>query len=768
MKFPIIVLGSYLLLLIVVPLPRPLFSSEYATVIQDRNGHLLSAILSQDQQWRFPPTDTVPYKFSTSIRLFEDEYFYQHPGVNPVSLIRAIKQNIRAGEIVSGGSTITMQTVRMALNNPNRTITQKIYEMHLAIKLDLLYSKKKILALYTSHAPFGGNIVGLSAASWRYYGRPPNLLSWSEAASLAVLPNNPAAVFPGRKNEEYLRKRNFLIDKLHDKGYITSSEAKLAKDEKLPSEAKDLPDHAAHLLARAVKEGYRGKTVNSTIDRDIQLNTKEKVNRYSQKMQANGINNAAAIIIEIHSGNTLAYIGNIDDDGSNNGQFVDIITAQRSTGSLLKPILYAAAMDDGIVLPKELLPDIPLFYEGFAPKNFDKRFRGAVQADKALTSSLNVPFVYLLRDYGYEKFHQKLNRMGLLSLDKPAGHYGLSMILGGADATLWELTGIYAGMARTLAQNENPYFPNRYIQKEDKEGVLKNRQGVLLEPSSVYYALLAMQQLVRPEESSGWKYFGSARPISWKTGTSYGFKDGWAIGLNSKYVVGVWIGNADGEGRAGLTGVQAAAPLMFDLFKILDGDAELFIPYMKTVSICMESGLIASDNCINVVEMPLDDYMTRGNICDYHRLLNLNSDSTNQVNSSCFPVSEMVQKPWFVLPPIQSWYYKLYHTEYQEPPPFMEGCINEDGDNSMELIYPRQFTKIYIPLEQDGKPGLAIFEAAHRDESATIYWHLDDSFITVTNRSHQVGMYPSSGIHKLTLIDSKGAELVKHFEVINE
>lgn len=768
LKIPIIIFGIYILMLVLVPLPKPLFSSDYATVLEDREGHLLSATLSRDQQWRFPPADSVPYKFSTAIRLFEDEYFFLHPGVNPISILRATRQNISAGEIVSGGSTITMQTIRLALNNKNRSVPQKLYEMHLAIKLDLLYSKRRILAMYTSHAPFGGNIVGVSAASWRYYGRPPDMLSWSEAASLAVLPNNPGAVFPGRENEKFLRKRNFLIDKLCDKGYLSPSEALLSKGERLPGQAKDLPRYASHLLIRSIKEGQRGKTIHSTIERNLQLQVLERVNRYSKRMQANGINNAAAIIIEIETANTLAYVGNIDDDGLDNGQFVDIITSRRSTGSLLKPLLYAAAMDEGICLPKELLPDIPMFYEGFAPKNFDKKFRGAVQADKALTSSLNVPFVFLLRDFGYEKFHQKLKQLGMYSLDKPAGHYGLSLILGGADASLWELTGIYAGLARTLNGNINPYFPNKYIQEDKKSRNLRNEQGILLEPSSVYYTLLAMQELVRPEESSGWNYFGSARPISWKTGTSYGFKDGWAIGLNSKYVVGVWVGNADGEGRAGLTGVQAAAPLMFDLFKLLDGDAELSIPYMKTFSICQESGLIASEICSNTVEMQLGDYMIGGKTCDYHKLLKLNSDSTYQVNSSCYPVSDIIQKPWFVLPPIQSWYYKLYHTEYQEPPAFLEGCINGDVLNIMELIYPRLFTKIYVPMEQDGKPGLAVFEAAHRDENATIYWHLDNAYIGATTGKHQLGVYPEKGVHTLTLVDLNGNELVKQFEVINE
>ncbi len=744
------------------------------------DDQLLGARIAPDGQWRFPPADSIPTKFETTILLFEDEYFFQHPGVNPVSLVRATWQNLAARKVVSGGSTLTMQTVRMALENQRRTYAQKLLELFLSLKLDLLYSKKEILNLYAYHAPFGGNVVGLSAASWRYFGRPPHQLSWSETASLAVLPNSPSAVFPGKNEALFRAKRNALLEKLKDRGYLSNDELLLAKAEPLPGKVKPLPNEAFHLLQRAEKEGQAGTTVQSSIDFNLQRQVKEKTDRYAEQMAYNEVHNAAAIVIDIATGETLAYVGNSFPNGeesNHHGQFVDIITARRSPGSLLKPFLYAASLDEGLLLPKELLPDIPLFYRGFAPQNFDKKYRGAVPADEALASSLNVPFVFLLREYGYEKFHQKLQQIGMTSLDKPANHYGLSIILGGAESTLWELTGMFAGMARTLSNYPNrpynhgysslDYLPNTYQHRAiDSNNERLEAHGPLAAPS-IMYAFQAMQQLRRPEEMTGSEMYGSYRPIAWKTGTSYGFKDAWAIGLNDRYVVGVWTGNADGEGRPGLTGIRSASPLMFSIFELLDGDAVFDQPFGSATALCQSSGLIAGENCPVHVSINLPDYLQQGKKCNYHHLLHLDQLQTHQVSSTCYSVDQMRSQPWFVLPAVQAWYYKQYHSGYQEPPPFLPACEGANSTGFMELIYPREFTKVYVPNEQDGQPGLAIFEAAHRNQASTIFWHLDDTYVGSTQLSHQMGLHPKAGAHVLTLVDEAGNELSQAFEVLN-
>ncbi len=762
-------------LVLISPLPSPIFNTPHTTTLYANNGQLLSAAIADDQQWRFPTSDSIPYKFRTALRMYEDEYFYYHLGVNPISIGRAILQNIKAGKVISGGSTLTMQTIRMAYGNKQRTYVQKLIEVFAAIKMELFYSKSEILKTYADNAPFGGNIVGISAASYRYFGRAPHLLSWAETASLAVLPNDPASIYPGKNEIEYLKKRNRLLKKLYTKGIIDEDDLFLAKDEPLPQKVKPLPNKAYHLLHRKMAAGKTGLAIHSTLNANLQNRATSLVNSYSKSWTGNQVHNAAAIIIEIKSGNVLAYVGNSNSSGEH-GQYVDIITAQRSPGSLLKPILYAAALDKGLIMPNQLLPDIPLFYRGFAPKNFDKKFRGAVPANQALTSSLNVPFVHLLIDYGYEKFHQKLQKMGMASLNKPASHYGLSLILGGAETTLDELTSIYAGMARSYANfskrplnkgyAQSDYFPNK------TEVIIKSKHeeleefGYLAAPS-LGFTFQAMQQLNRPGQEAGWKQFSSIKPIAWKTGTSYGFRDGWAIGITDTHIIGVWLGNADGEGRPGLTGVQAAAPLLFKLLALLSGTSNFNQPFGAAQKICSLSGMRAGSNCVKTILMSIPDYLEATPTCNLHRILHLNRAQTLQVTSDCYEVAKIKNVPWFVLPPVQAWYYQKYHPAYKKLPPLAPECQGETQPNTFELIYPRQFTKVYIPVEQDGNKGFAIFEAAHQNKEATLYWHLDNTYLGLTQGTHQMRINANKGIHRLTIIDSNGNELKRSFQIIN-
>ncbi len=765
----------FLLLLLLTPLPKPLFNTPYTTTLHASNGQLMSASIASDEQWRFPPSDSIPYKFRTAIRLYEDEYFNYHFGINPISILRAISQNYKAGKIVSGGSTLTMQVVRMAYGNKPRTYVQKIMELFAAIKMELLYSKSEILKIYADNAPFGGNIVGISAASYRYFGRSPHQLSWAEIASLAVLPKNPSSVYPGKNELRYLQKRNFLLNKLGKKGFLNKDDLFLAKQEPLPQKIKSLPNNAYHLLHRNKAEGKTGTTIHSTLNASLQIKATTKVNKYSHGWAGNQVHNAAAIIIEIKSGNVLAYVGNSASSGEH-GQYVDIITSQRSPGSLLKPILYTAALDDGLIMPAQLLPDIPLFFRGFSPKNFDKKFRGAVPANKALTSSLNVPFVHLLIKYGHEKFHQKLKDMGMASLTQPASHYGLSLILGGAETTLDELTGIYAGMARAYANYSHrplkkeystlDYFPNNTTKSNINPTPILEKHGFLQAPS-LGFTFRAMQQLNRPNQEAGWEHFTSSTPIAWKTGTSIGFRDGWAIGISNTHVIGVWLGNADGEGRPGLTGVQAAAPLLFQLFDLLPSNANFNVHYGVSVTICKQSGMKASPICEKTISMTIPNYLESTKTCSYHKIIHVNQNQNFQVNSSCYKMSEIKNISWFMLPPVQAWYYKKYNATYKKLPPFLPKCKGDNQPNLFELIYPRQFARVYIPIEQGGNQGSAIFEAAHQNKTATLYWHLDNTYLGLTNGYHQMSINATKGAHLLTIVDSNGNELKQSFEVIN-
>ena len=687
-------------------LPGRLFNDPYSTVLKSNRGELLSASIAKDGQWRFPKVDTVPKKFSEALITYEDKRFYRHPGIDPLSLARAMKQNFTDGRIVSGGSTLTMQVVRLSRKGKPRTVFQKGIEMILATRLELRYSKEEILGLYASHAPFGGNVVGLEAACWRYFGRSPQDISWGEAALLAVLPNAPSLIHPGKNRVLLKEKRDRLLDKLVATGKIDAFTGALAKDESIPEEPKSLPRHAPHLLVRAMKEGHSESFINSTIDKSLQERTEQIIQDHYRRLSANQIHNAAVIVLEVSTGRVLAYAGNTSGIGKYHGDDVDIIKSRRSTGSILKPFLFAAMLDEGKILQRTLVPDVPTIINGFSPKNFSKEYDGAVPANKALIRSLNIPAVHMLRAYRYEKFHSLLKNIGMNTLDRSPDHYGLSLILGGAEGTLWDITGMYASMARTLNNYwehpgkyrydrkdfHSPYYIDQRQESDLNTIASHNLEATSwLSAASIFQTFDVLKEVYRPGEESGWKYFSSSKKIAWKTGTSFGFRDAWAIGVTPHYAVGVWVGNADGEGRPGLTGTDAAAPLMFDIFSQLKEDSWFRAPAqeMETITICRQSGYRNSEWCNDVDTVFVTREGLQSAACPFHKLVHLTSNKKFRVYNDCEPMDQIVQANWFVLPPMQEYYFRMKNFSYKTLPPFRKDCQNSSILISMDLIYPK-------------------------------------------------------------------------------
>ncbi|MDB5120407.1 MAG: penicillin-binding protein [Sphingobacteriales bacterium] len=779
-----LIIGAVLLLLTIFwfSLPSPLFKSPTSFVIEDEKGILLSAAIAQDGQWRFPAGDSVPEKFAKCIIAFEDKHFYYHPGFDPLAFTRAIKQNIQGKHVVSGGSTLSMQVIRLS-RKKTRTYLQKAIEIILALRLELSHSKQEILTLYASNAPFGTNVVGLDAASWRYYGRSPEQLSWGEMATLAVLPNAPSLVHPGRNRDRLVRKRNDLLDKLVVQNTIDSATASLAKLEPIPDKPLALPQQAPHLLNRFkndFKNMNRESTrIKSTLKADLQNNVSAILQRYHKQFKANGINNAAALILDVESGHAIAYVGNIyEPHDPEMESYVDMIPALRSPGSTLKPLLYASMLDDGLILPNSLIPDIPTQIGGYTPQNFDLGYDGAIPASKALSRSLNIPAVKMLQQYKYQRFHSQLKKLGITSLNKPADYYGLSLILGGCEVSMWELSGIYASMARSLSPSsplkgeDNSYFMPTYLPPDPlKVDPDRSKTPPSGGRGATYFTFQTMQEVMRPGEELLWEQFSSSQKIAWKTGTSFGFRDGWAIGLTPKYVVCVWVGNADGEGRTGLTGIETAAPILFDIFDLLPQNKWFDAPHNKLIKkeVCRESGYKAGINCINVDTVLIPITGLKSKTCPYHQLIHLNKSETLRVSSECASPSDMVHSSWFILPPSMEYYYKLRHRDYKVLPPYSLECINEqEAFRPMELIYPKNNAKVYIPIEIDGKRGKAIFNAAHRNQKSIIFWHLDNEYIATTTDFHQLALNPSPGKHIITLVDEKGNRLTQRFEVLDK
>ncbi len=763
-------------------LPVANFQDPTNTVLEDSNGELLSARITTDGQWRFPDCDSVPYKVSQCIRYYEDQYFLIHPGINPAALWKALFRNLKERRIVSGGSTLTMQAVRLSRKGKPRTIPQKVIEIVLALRLELRLTKEEIFNLYASHAPFGGNVVGIDAASWRYYGRPPYKLSWGEAATLAVLPNAPSLIYPGKNQEILLAKRNRLLDKLEDKGVLDPVSCDLAKSEPLPSRPHPLPQITPHLLDRAEKEGHLGKRMVTTIDKGLQERVTSLVERHHRHLRQNEIHNAAVLILHIPDRKVIAYVGNTGSEDPGGGRHVDIIGAPRSSGSILKPLLYTFMLDEGEILPHNLVPDIPTHISGYTPLNFDRTYSGAVPASTALVRSLNVPAVRILREYGLEKFHSKLQFLDFTTINKSPGHYGLTLILGGAEVCLWDLSRVYMGMANTLnhiQEYEYRYDPSAYSNPSylltDQNPDLKTsstpdlKSSGIMSAGSIWQCFETLTELERPTQEGSWEQFSSSKTIAWKTGTSFGYRDAWAIGLNPEYLVGVWVGNADGEGRPGLTGVNVAAPLMFDAFGLLHSSAWFEPPYdeMTEIEICTQSGFRAGPDCDQTETQRVPLAGERMEACPYHRIIHLDQQEQFQVHSDCYNIDQMVNTSWFVLPPVIEWYYRKQNPHYHTLPPLLSGC-ESGNETAMEMIYPKETRQVFIPRGLDGQLSRVVFEAAHRKTEASIHWHLDDQYLGETTLIHQMELLTPEGWHTLTLVDSDGNFLEKQFEVVRE
>ncbi len=751
-------------------LPKTLFEDPTSTVVTSSDNVLIGARIAEDGQWRFPQIDSVPNRFKQSVLLFEDEYFYRHPGFNPISIFNAIKHNLTKNTR-RGGSTITQQVVRLSRKNTSRTYFEKCIELFMATRLEFKYSKDDILKLYATHTPYGGNVVGLETASWRYFGIPAHELSWGQSAALAVLPNAPSLIFPGRNEQTLLQKRNRLLKKLWDKNHIDQTTYELAIAEPLPQKPLALPNNAPHLTERVKKE-HPGERIKTSIDRHLQYQNNILAERHFQWLKSNEIQNLSILVLDIESRKVLSYIGNAPSTTADGNQ-VDIITKKRSTGSTLKPFLFASLLNEGQLLPNSLVKDIPTVINGYNPKNFNKKHAGAVPASRALSRSLNVPAVRLLRQFGLQKFYNKLHNMNL-KLDKPAGHYGLALILGGAESSLWDITKTYASAASTLnyyISNSSTYRANEFVDptylfEDEKDFGPQQFEPSILNAGAIYHTFKSLQEVNRPDGNENWQFFDSSQRIAWKTGTSFGFKDAWAVGVTPKYAIGVWAGNADGEGRPGLTGITAAAPLLFDVLDVLLNSGWFQQPFddLIELEICSQSGHLASAFCNNVRKEWLPINGTKSRQCPYHRQVFLDASETFRVNSECYPLEDMVAKNWFTLPPIIEYYYSTSNPNYKPLPVYLQGCYISESQ-LMEFIYPKKNEQVLLPKDLGNNTTEIIFKLAHQQNESTVYWYLDERYIGVTTSFHELILDVAPNDYTLTAVDDKGNRIEQQVSI---
>ncbi len=755
----------YTFLLLLIPLiwfllpPSELFTCDYSRAVLSRDGELLRVWLTEDEQFRFPPSNTpLPEKYITAVTTYEDQRYYSHLGVDLLSIGRATIANIKAGSVVEGGSTITMQLARLS-NPADRTVVSKISEAFRAVRISLHYSKDEVLKLYSAHLPMGGNIVGLESASFRYYGKPPVELSWAEAALFAVLPNAPGMIDISRKREALLQKRNGLLEQLHAKDLLSDIDFALAVDEPLPEKVNRIPFEAPH-FSRFLLNSCDETLIHSTLDRYTQQTLEDAIERYQFQLNGVGVENSAVMIADVKSAEVLAYAGSQNFFATEQHGMVDGVQARRSTGSLLKPILTAALIDRGPFTPQTMLQDIPTYYGTFAPQNANHVFGGVVSLHDALTQSLNVPFVRLLNYYGNREFYDLIERGGV-DLPKSANHYGLSLVIGGAEASLWDMMNLYLplsgdGSVRRLSPT-----------KDDSTVI----HDTLFSAGSAALTRDIMTNLIRPGfEQYRSSFANGDGKIAWKTGTSYGHKDGWAVGFSGEYLIGVWVGNFSGEGNPAIGGAKLAAPLLFSLFGSLrspdDSLPELPLNNLDYFPVCAGSGYPAGDNCDSITNLLLPISRTNRTTCPYHRVITVDKTTGEQLCSACWSGKNAESDTVLIYPPAAR---QLYHNrgyDVDTLPVHNPHCNAEKSAHAIELVYPTDGITIFLPRNFDTTREKLIFNAIHRRDSAELFWYLDQNFIGTTSGENKLTVDSIAiGEHTLFVQDSEGSRAGVKFSV---
>ena len=755
---PALGLALYFLL----PLPRPLFPPDYSTLIVDREGRLLRAFLNEGQQWCFPPDSSlaVPAKLRAAVIHFEDRRFDRHWGVSPRAVARALYQNAAAGEVRSGASTLTMQVARLMRPKP-RTWINKALETLLAVKIELHRGKDEILRLYLDHAPYGGNIVGYQAAAVRYFRKRPEELTWSEAATLAVLPNAPGLVSPTADPRRLEEKRNRLLAGLHRAGRFDAETLALAAAEPVPSRAWSFPVTAPH-LSRALKSRLPGRRVRTTLDAGLQRQLEALVARHLGYLDHLGIGNGAALLVETGSGEVRAYVGSRDFlDAEHQGQ-VDGVTAPRSSGSLLKPFLYALAMDEGLILPPTQVKDVPTFYQGFSPRNADESYDGLVPADQALVRSLNVPAVRLLRRYGLFGFHRFLQDAGLSTLVRAADDYGLPLILGGAEVNLWDMARLYRGLARG-----GRIEPLRCLGGEEQP----EPSAPLFSAGAAWLVLETLREVRRPGAEYYWRQYEDPWPLAWKTGTSYGRRDAWAVGVSPSWTIAVWLGNFTGEGNPGLSGARAAGPLLFDIFQRLPRDRDLaWFPRpgadLAVVDLCLDSGRPVNPHCPRPTPAPRPRHMRPMERCSYHGGVVLNGAGTRQVCSLCWEPGDHRPGRQTVYPADVVQYLRERGQALQAPPPHEEDCPAQGEVRPLRVLYPTPGARLQAGRDFDGERQRFVLRAAHSDRERAMFWYANRRFLGRTVDRHRLAVDLEPGLYALEVVDAHGFRDRVGFQVV--
>lgn len=718
------------------------FRIYYSQVVFDEDNRVLSVFLSRDDKWRIKAEiSEISPELEQAFLIKEDKYFFYHFGVNPISIIRALFKNISRGKRISGASTITMQVARLLEPKP-RTYWNKIVEIFRAMQLELHYSKKEILQIYLNLVPYGGNIEGVKSASILYFGKLPEQLSPAEIVTLAIVPNRPNSLALSKNSSLLVEERNRWLKYFALQSDLYKKSLLDALQEPLQAYRRETPRLAPHWSIRLSQQYPSMENIHSSLLLPIQKKIEDIAQNYAKKLKILGIENLAVLIVENSTRKIRAYVGS-QNFAENQ---VDGITAVRSPGSTLKPFLYTVAMDLGKLTPQTTLLDVPTDWNGYAPDNFDGKFRGKVSVATALALSLNIPAVSVLNEVSVKYFVEKLKKAGFKKLYKQEKQLGLSMILGGMGTNLEELTTLY-----TIFANNGIYAPLNFLAKDSL-----TRTDTIISPTAAYSFTEVLTLSQRPDLPHSYQSAKNKPAIAWKTGTSYGKRDAWSIGYNQKYTIGIWVGNFSGKGVAELSGSEIATPLLFEIFNAIDSSPLPTAPQNITFRlVCSETGLPPNTFCHNQVIDYYIPLISPSQVCQHEQELYVSADEKFRYLPDCLPERGYKKKLYPNIPVELQAYYRAQNISYASAPPLHPLCQKYlfDGISQKPKIVSPLANKIYlIPAY----PTELMLRAYVDKDVKKIYWYINDKFHQEVSAQENAFFRPKLGKNTITCVDDKG------------
>jgi penicillin-binding protein 1C len=761
---PLVLCAAVLVAAWFSPLPIRLVEPP-STVVGWSDGTIAHVFLAPDDRWRLPTDlDDVDPAYVDALVRFEDKRFWWHPGVDPIALLRAVYVDLRAGRAEAGASTLTLQLVRVLEPRP-RTIPSKLVEMFRALTIELRMSKREILAAYLTFAPYGGNVEGVRAASWSYFGHDADHLTAAEIATLLAVPQNPGLRAPSTRHADALRSgRDEIARRLADFGALpvpedSDRELVLAQviAAPVPESIQLFPREIPHLAVWLHERDPAAVWIPTTIDRAVQHRAEQALASVEEERALQGVHNAVVMVVDHHTGDVAAVVGGFSFWDDAHGGQIAAFDNPRSPGSALKPVIYALSIDTGQALPEFLVPDVPLAFGSYAPENYDGTFSGLVALQDALSRSLNLPFVYLLEKIGVEPFLGTLRVLGAGHLvDKP-GWYGLSAAIGGLELTPAEMAGIYA----TFAEG-GEYRPLRYRSDAPTESPLR-----VFSPGASWLARRALTIRDRPDFPARWKVSAAPRNIAWKTGTSYGHHDAWAAGWGDRYAAVVWMGNVDNRPSNDLLGAYAAGPVLFDVLEGL-GANEPPPPRpddLVEIRACSYSGHVAGDACpdTKVILAPKTHVPTEP--CPYHVQRDVDVATGLAITPACRAGRTWETRTFVVWPASVRRFLADSHHVLPEPPSWAPGCSPSASADDLAVASPADGQVVVLipglPAQEQEVPFAA--DATHPDAHLT--WFVDGARVGSGTPEARVWWTPVIGRHEVVVVDDDGALARRWLEV---